>query len=246
MTSNPLDGAVTRESTRSNYAAVQAAAVPSASDEPTLDQLFADPIVRQLMRRDKIDEDTTRRLLQRASAAGAPPRQRFSRSAPVAEDDQNTIAWLLRGTARLWCKRYDQEIRAQIPGMTCARCAVLIHLAQHEGVNQVVLAQHLGIKPITLARLLDRLETEGFIARMPDPHDRRAHVLALTAKARPTIERIHDLAMKIRGEAQLGISEAEASQLRALLCRIRSNLTARRGEASSAEPARGGQTRSYR
>ena len=246
MTNRPPDGAVTRESTRSNYAALQAAAVPSASDEPTLDQLFAEPIVRQLMRRDKIDEDTTRRLFQRASAARAAPRRRFSRSAPVAEDDRNTIAWLLSGTARLWCKRYDREIRARIPGMTCARCTVLIHFAEHEGVNQVVLAQHLDVKPITLARLLDRLEAEGFIARMPDPHDRRAHVLTLTAKARPSIERIYDLARKIRGDAQRGISEAEADQLRALLRRIRSNLMARTSEASSAEPARGGQTPSCR
>ena len=91
-----------------------------------------------------------------------------------------------------------------------------------------------------------RLEIAGFIARMPDPHDRRAHVLTLTAKARPSIECIHDLDRKICGDAQRGISEAEASQLRALLRRIRSNLTARTDEASSAEPARGGQTRSYR
>jgi adenylate cyclase len=49
-------------------------AVPSASDEPTLDQLFAEPIVRQLMRRDGIDEETTRRLFKtlpgHATAAG--------------------------------------------------------------------------------------------------------------------------------------------------------------------------------
>jgi len=39
------------------------------SDEPTLDQLLAEPIVQQLMRRDRIDEATIRHLLQATAAA---------------------------------------------------------------------------------------------------------------------------------------------------------------------------------
>jgi hypothetical protein len=44
-----------------------------ALDEPRLDQLFAEPIVQQLMHRDKIDEATTRRLLRLAVVARAAP-----------------------------------------------------------------------------------------------------------------------------------------------------------------------------
>jgi hypothetical protein len=45
-----------------------------ALDEPRLDQLFAEPIVQQLMRRDRIDEATTRRLLRQAAVARSMPR----------------------------------------------------------------------------------------------------------------------------------------------------------------------------
>jgi MarR family transcriptional regulator for hemolysin len=76
--------------------------------------------------------------------------------------------------------------------------------------------------------LLDRLEAAGFVERIPDPDDRRAHVLALTAKALPIIESIHDLNRKTCNDLHLGISEAEATQLRVLLSRIRSELTAAR------------------
>jgi hypothetical protein len=38
------------------------------SDEPTLDQLLAEPIVQQLMRRDRVDAATIRHLLQEAAA----------------------------------------------------------------------------------------------------------------------------------------------------------------------------------
>jgi hypothetical protein len=44
-----------------------------AFDEPRLDQLFAEPIVKQLMDRDGIDEATTRRLLRQAAVARAAP-----------------------------------------------------------------------------------------------------------------------------------------------------------------------------
>jgi DNA-binding MarR family transcriptional regulator len=152
---------------------------------------LAEPIVQLLMHRDRMNETTVRRLLQQTSAA-----QRASRAKndPRA-DDPNTIVRLLQlhRTARLARGGYDRALLAQLPGMTCARCAVLIHLAQHKVFNQAALAQILDIRPTTLVRLLDWLEAAGFVARMPDPDDRRAHVLALTAKALPIIERIHDL-----------------------------------------------------
>jgi hypothetical protein len=45
-----------------------------ALNEPRLDQLFAEPIVQQLMHRDGIDEATTRRLLRQAAIARSTPR----------------------------------------------------------------------------------------------------------------------------------------------------------------------------
>src|SRR6202453_5323371 len=170
---------------------------------------------------DRTDETTVRRLLQQTSAAQPASR---AKDDPRA-DDPNMIVRLLLETARLSCRRYDRGLRAHLPGMTLGRCAVLIQLAQHERPNQAALARILDIRPITLVRLLDRLEAAGLLERIPDPDDRRAHVLALTAKALPIIERIHDLNRRACGDLQLGISEAEASQLRALLSRMRTHLT---------------------
>ena len=173
---------------------------------------------------DRTDETTVRRLLQQTSAAQPAAR---AKDDPRA-DDPNTIVRLVLETARLACSRYDRALRAHLPSMTLGRCAVLIQLAQHEKPNQAALARILDIRPITLVRLLDRLEAGGFVERIPDPDDRRAHVLALTAKALPIIERIHDLNRKTCNDLHLGISEAEATQLRVLLSRIRSELTAAR------------------
>src|ERR1700729_386609 len=77
---------------------------------------------------DRTDETTVRRLLQQTS--GAQPAEQ-SKDDPRA-DDPNTIMRLLHQTAQLACSRYDRALRAQLPGMTLGRCAVLIQLAQHE------------------------------------------------------------------------------------------------------------------
>jgi DNA-binding MarR family transcriptional regulator len=202
-------------------AVLGAALARPLADELTLDQLFAEPIVQQLMRRDQTDELTIRHLLREAAAARP--------TSPAKDDpstyDPYTIIRLLHETARMWRSRYDREVRARFPRMTRARCIVLIHLAQHEGVNQEALAQILDIRPTTLVRLLDRLEAAGLVVRMVDPDDHRSRVLALTAKALPIIEHIYDLTRKTCDDLRFGISKAEASQLRALLCRVRSNLT---------------------
>jgi MarR family transcriptional regulator, transcriptional regulator for hemolysin len=216
------------------HATPDAASSRSAFDEPTLDQLLAEPIVRQLMGRDHTDETAIRRLLQEISVArpAMPPKD------DPNTGDPNTIVRLLNETARLWRRLLDRELRAQLPGMTRARCIILIHLARFVGLNQATLAQILDIKPSTLVRLVDRLEAAGFLTRIPDPDDRRAHILALTAKALPIIECINDLTRKTNDELQLGISKAEAGQLRTLLCRLWSNLGSRLDAVPPAVPIR--------
>jgi hypothetical protein len=49
---------------RRGCAALRAMIAKRAWDEPRVDQLLAEPIVQQLMHRDRIDEATTRRLLR--------------------------------------------------------------------------------------------------------------------------------------------------------------------------------------
>jgi DNA-binding MarR family transcriptional regulator len=205
--------------------------VRSPPGESMRSLLLAEPIVQQLMPRDQTDEASVRHLLQEIVVA---------RPAPQTTDDSNhddpsEIARLLEETSRLWRRLHNRELHIRIPGMTHARSAVLVQLAQREWENQAALAQMLDIKPSTLVRLLDRLEAAGFVIRKANPDDRRVHTLTLTAKALPIIAYINDLTRKTDDELQLGISKAEASQLRTLLCRLWSRLRSRLDEVSSSE-----------
>jgi hypothetical protein len=93
-------GAVRRVSMRRGRAALRAIAGKGALYEPRLDQLFAEPIVKQLMRRDRIDEATIRRLLRQAAVA---------RAAPSAPQPKGLLA-LAMGSPLLAGIRYAWDI----------------------------------------------------------------------------------------------------------------------------------------
>jgi MarR family transcriptional regulator, transcriptional regulator for hemolysin len=178
---------------------------PTARCSPgmlTLDELLAEPMVQQLMCRDRTDELAVRRLWEHVAASRPAQTPRRTPPLPVAADE---LGHLLLETARLWRRRCETAVRARFPDMTCARCAVLLKLEQSEGLNQATLAHILDVAPVTIVRLLDRLEAASLISRLPDPHDHRAYLLAHTAKARPLIACIHDIIRTTQSEAWLGL-----------------------------------------
>ena len=147
-----------------------------------------------------------------------------------------TLGFVLNDVARLMRKRFEQRARAAALGLTRAQAAVLAYLARQEGINQAALAQILELEPITLARLLDRLQAAGLVERRPDPKDRRAHRLYLTAAAYPLLDRIFALAAEVREDALAGVAEADRGRLLDLLIEMKANLVAVEVEAISADP----------
>ena len=57
-------------------------------------------------------------------------------------------------------------------------------IGHHDGVRPGELAAHLRVAPRSVTDVVDALEERGLVAREPDPTDRRATVLALTASGR--------------------------------------------------------------
>jgi DNA-binding MarR family transcriptional regulator len=154
---------------------------------------------------------------------------------------EQMFGFVIHEVARLLRRRFEQRLRSTGIGLTRAQCAALIHLAARGPCNQACLALSLDIEPITLVRLLDRLQEAELVVRKPDPRDRRAHVLELTAKAKPMLERIYALASDVYGDAQAGLSTADAERLLTQLNLIKTNLL-----ESTAETAVAPTTRSTR
>src|SRR4051794_24985670 len=84
---------------------------------------------------------------------------RHTRTRAAMSSTPPTLGFVLHDVARLLRKRFEQRVRSL--GFTRSQWQVLVHLAQHEGINQAGLADILEIEPITLLRILERLEAAG-------------------------------------------------------------------------------------
>jgi MarR family transcriptional regulator, transcriptional regulator for hemolysin len=132
-----------------------------------------------------------------------------------------TFGLFLKDTTRLYTQRFEQ--RASALGLTLPQCKVLVCLAKHEGVSQAQLGELTDLEPMTLVRILDRMESDGWLERRNDPADRRARCLYLKAKAKPVMDDIWHLADLTRREAFAGIPWKHADLMIELLEKVQSN-----------------------
>lgn len=129
----------------------------------------------------------------------------------------------LAQTSRAWRGKLDRRLHHL--GLSQARWVVLLQVARSETPpTQRELAKRVSVEGPTLARLLDGLESQGLVERMPVEEDRRAKRIGLTDKSRSLITDIERIAADVRAEVLAGISEAEIQACQQLFSRIQSNL----------------------
>jgi MarR family transcriptional regulator for hemolysin len=148
---------------------------------------------------------------------------RWWKSVKINVDQLRTFGFLLKETSRLYVQRFEQ--RAGTLGLTLSQCKVLVYLARNEGVSQAQLGDLTDLEPMTLVRVLDRMESDGWLERRNDPADRRARCLYLKAKGKPLVDEIWQLADLTRREALAGIPKKHADLLFEMLERIQNNCT---------------------
>jgi MarR family transcriptional regulator for hemolysin len=111
--------------------------------------------------------------------------------------------------------------RAASVGVTGAQWKVLFKLTLKPDLRQTDLADLLDIEPITLTRIIDRLQEAGLVERTPDPTDRRAWRLHVTAKAQPVVEKLRAIANEMTAEVFAGIDPKDIEVTRTVLAQVR-------------------------
>lgn len=87
--------------------------------------------------------------------------------------------------------------------------------------NQAGVAEVLGIDRTVMTSLVDGLESAGLVERRPDPADRRARQIVLTAGGRRTLRRVSDRIDDVERDLLAPLTGQEATELRRLLAKVR-------------------------
>lgn len=157
---------------------------------------------------------------------------------PVAWTDR-TLGFLVNDIARLLRRNIDR--RLQSLRLTQAQWRAIVHLSRSEGMTQAMLAESLEIQPITLTRLIDRMESAGWVERRTHPQDRRAVQLFLTAQSQPILDEMHARAADTLSDATRGVTPRAQRQLVTTLEQIKQNLIA--AETTAVSTVQTGSTR---
>jgi DNA-binding MarR family transcriptional regulator len=105
-------------------------------------------------------------------------------------------------------------------GVSMWAYVALTLLARGSAPTQLALAEAMGYDKSRLIKILDGLEADGLISRRPDPADRRARVLELTAEGRARHAAIQADIRAIEDELLGTLSADERETLLAVLPRL--------------------------
>ena len=131
---------------------------------------------------------------------------------------------------RLVRRRLEQALDAAGLGLTPAQARVLVMLHFHGPQTQQALAGLTEVEPSTLVSTLDVLEREGLALRGPNPQDRRAYLVALTAKGARQVPKLFALWDGIEPELGAAFTTREREALVGSLQRLIAHLSASEGD----------------
>jgi DNA-binding MarR family transcriptional regulator len=132
-------------------------------------------------------------------------------------EDEDLGALFARITRRLIDA--ERPLLAEL-GLSMWDYIALSHLAHAPAETQLSLAQAIGYDKTRLIALLDELEAGGLITRTPDPADRRARIVSLTAAGSDRHRAARRAIGKMEDTLLSGVSTAERTRLRRTLARL--------------------------
>lgn len=138
-------------------------------------------------------------------------------------DFENSVAYWIFSTAHQFACTINEELSEL--GITHRQWEVLAWISFAGEMSQTELASKMGIEAPTLVGVLDRMERDGWIVRIPDETDRRKKIIRTTERVEPVWMQMLERGAGIRARVTKGLSEEQLEQLRKTLSIMRDNLS---------------------
>ncbi|MAX24571.1 MAG: hypothetical protein CMJ19_08705 [Phycisphaeraceae bacterium] len=109
-------------------------------------------------------------------------------------------------------------------GLNGATYLYLMVIDTHGSQMQEVFSQELAINKSCVTRSISRLEELDYVQREPDPNDRRAMLVSLTAKGKRVVPKVREALQAFTEILNQGLSERQVKQAEKLLMTMRQNM----------------------
>ena len=156
------------------------------------------------------------------AVSAAVPAQRDRETALTKDDRLDLRVWFrLLTCATIIERNVRQGLREEF-GITLPRFDLLAQLDRaDEGLTMGELSRRLMVTNGNVTGLIDRLVTEGHVARQPAPHDRRAQLVRLTPAGKQAFEAMIPKHQDFIAQRFQGISRNELAELHRLLGKLK-------------------------
>ena len=115
-------------------------------------------------------------------------------------------------------------VRSGVDAFNGPQGRILDVLWQGDGISSREISQRTGLASSTLTSMIDRMEAQGLVVRMPSPSDRRAIHIFLTDEARRLQEEYNRVSEEMTDIYFRGFSEDEVTQFEGYLQRVLHNI----------------------
>ncbi len=123
-----------------------------------------------------------------------------------------SLGQVLFRAARLYNEAAIAEIQRTNPSARLSHTQVLPHL-DAVGVRPTVIARRLGISKQAVGVLLGEMEELGVVERLPDPSDRRAHLVRFSARGLAGVREGLAVLLGLAGELEGELGSERLSRL---------------------------------
>jgi DNA-binding MarR family transcriptional regulator len=166
-----------------------------------------------------------------ASSVAPIPSPRDRETALTKDDRLDLRVWFRLLTCATHIERSVRQGLREEFGITLPRFDLLSQLDRApQGLTMGELSRQLMVTNGNVTGLIDRLVTEGLVARQPSPHDRRAQVVRLTPAGKQAFDAMIPKHQAFIAERFHGLARAELAELHRLLGKLKTAFEAREKE----------------
>ena len=121
-------------------------------------------------------------------------------------------------------RRLQKNFRLAGLEITIEQWSVLYHLWKQDGLSQQELCNRTFRDKPSITRLIDNLEKQKLVKRMPSKDDRRINLVCLTEPAKLLQDKTIELANQTMDEALVGVNKNEIEIVKQVFQKVYDNL----------------------